>query len=175
MSHLQILPSLSERVDPLVERFLDMREKLRWMMEIGGERVLLYQRKVTGTLCPNYDVVRRQHRSDIDTTCFDTNFVGGYIGPTEIFISIGSAGAVQKVTYYEQGLRREFILSNWTLWEPNLKNKDFFVRRDGSRHWIKDVTVTKWRHHIIRQLIHTEEIERSHPIYKIPIPGFPTP
>lgn len=173
MSHLQILPTVFDRVDPLVERFLDMREKLRWMLAMGGERVLLYKRKYTGTYCSQYDPVRKQHRNDgNDLECFGTNFVGGYFGPFEIFASIKTPGAKQKVTIYEQGMRREFNTSgNWALWEPALTNKDIIVRRNGQRLWINSVEESKWRHHILHFSFDTEEVERSNVIYKIPIDG----
>src|ERR1035437_4641355 len=171
MSHLQLLPAIEERVDPLVERFLDMRNKLQWMMGMGGERVLLYQRKEMGTLCPNYDPIRRVHRQDNDEICYGTNYVGGYYSPIEIFVSINVPGSQQKVRTYEEGIRREFTPTCWALWEPILKNRDFLVRRDGSRLWITDVTTSRWRHHTLRSLFHTEEIERSAQIYKIPFAG----
>lgn len=173
MSHLQILPAIEDRVDPPVERFLDMRDRLRWLLAMGGERVLLYKRLYAGTLCPNYDTVRRQHRTDPnDTICFGTNFVGGYFGPFEIFASISTV-AKQRIRLYEQGLRREFNSTQWALWEPRLDNKDFIVRRNGQRLWINNVQQTKWRHHLLRQLFDTEEIERGNPIYNIPIEGLP--
>jgi len=171
MSHLQILPAIAERVDPLVERFLDMRNKFQWMMGVGGERVLLYQRREQGTLCPFYDPIRRQHRQDIDEVCFGTNFVGEYYPPVEIFVSINQPGSQQKIRLYEEGIRREFVPTCWALWEPIMKNRDFIVRRDGSRLWITDVTTSRWRHHVLRSLFKTEEIEHSSQIYKIPLPG----
>ena len=174
MSHLQILPSIEDRADPLVNRFLDMREKFRWMMGMGGERVLLYKRRFSGTLCSQYDKIRRQHRQDpIDTECFGTNFVGGYFGPFAIFVSLKTAQSQQRIRFTEQGLRREFITTNWALWEPKLNNKDFIVRRNNQRLWINQIEETKWRHHILRQLFQTEEIERNNLIYKIPIAGLP--
>lgn len=171
MSHLQILPAISERVDPLIERFLDMRNKFQWMMGMGGERVLLYQRKEMGTLCPNYDPIRRQHRQDTDEICFGTNYIGGYYPPIEIFVSINNPGNKQQIKVYEEGIRREFLPSSWCLWEPILKNRDFIVRRDGSRMWITNTTTTRWRHHTLRTLFNVEEIERSAQIYKIPFAG----
>lgn len=172
MSHLQILPSINQRVDPLVERFLDMREKFRWMMGMGGEKVLLYKRRVTGTICPNFDNVRKAHRTDLADGCYGTNFTGGYYGPFEIYASISTV-VPQKVKVYEHGLRREFVSSSWALWEPKLDNKDFVVRRNGQRLWVVEIQETKWRHHILRQLFKTEEIERNNPIYSIPIAGLP--
>lgn len=174
MSHLQILPAVEDRADPLVNRFLDMREKFRWMMAMGGERVLLYKRMYAGTLCSQFDTVRRQHRQDpSDTECFGTNFVGGYFGPFAIFVSLKTAASQQRIRIEEQGLRREFITTSWALWEPKLNNKDFIVRRNNQRLWLNYVEETKWRHHILRQIFNTEEIERSNPIYKIPITGLP--
>ena len=172
MSHLEILPAVSERVDPMVERFLDIRSRLQWLMAVGGERVLLYKRRVAGTVCPNFDVVRQQHRTDLNDGCYGTNFVGGYYGPFEIFVSLSTVNP-QRIRIYEQGgLRREFTSSCWALWEPNLDNKDFIVRRNGQRLWIVNVQETKWKHHTLRQIFNFEEIERSNQIYKIPISGF---
>ena len=174
MSHLQILPAVSERADPLVERFLDMREKFRWMMAMGGERVLLYKRMYTGTRCPEFDNVRKQHKLDgNDTTCYGTGFVGRYYVPFSIFVSFKTAGTKQQIKIYEQGMRRDFVPTNWALWEPKLSNKDFIVRRNNERHWINSVEITKWRHHTLRQIFDTEEIERNNLIYKIPIEGLP--
>ena len=172
MSHLQILPAVAERVDPLVERFLDIREKLRWLQAMGGEKVLLYKRRVTGQVCPNFDVVRRQHQVDLVDSCFGTNFIGGYYGPFEITVS-HSTLAPQRIRIYENaGLRREFVSTSWFLWEPQIINKDLIVRRNGQRLWITNVQQSKWRHHILRQMCNFEEIERSSPLYKLPISGF---
>ena len=171
MAHLSILPAIEERIDPLVERFLDIHSRLQWAMNMGGERVLLYQRKEMGTLCPNYDAIRRQHRQDTDEICFGTNYVGGYYSPIEIFVSIAQQNSRQKIRVYEEGIRREFVPTCWALWEPILKNRDFIVRRDGSRLWITNFTTTRWRHHVLRSLFDVEEIERSAQIYKIPFAG----
>ena len=171
MAHLSILPAITERVDPLVERFLDMRSKFQWMLAVGGERVLLYQRREQGTLCPNYDPIRRQHRQDTDELCYGTNYLEGYYPPIDVFVSINTPGSQQKIRLYEEGLRREFVPTCWALWEPILKNRDFIVRRDGSRMWITEVTTSRWRHHVLRSLFKVEEIEKSAPIYKIPFSG----
>lgn len=174
MSHLQILPAVEDRIDPPVERFLDIRDRLRWMQAMGGERVLLYKRMWAGVVCPNFDTVRRQHKVDLtDTICYGTGFVGGYFGPFEIFISFSTVAA-QQIRVYEQGLRRDFTSTDWALWEPRIDNKDFFVRRNNQRFWINNVQQTKWRHHILRQLFTSTEIERSNPIYNVAIEGLPT-
>lgn len=174
MSHLEILPAVNERTpgDDLIFRFLDIRNRLRWLMAMGGERVFLYKRRVTGKVCSNFDVVRRQHRVDLVDDCYGTNFVGGYYGPFDITVSLSTV-APQRIKIYEQGgLRREFISTCWALWEPLLSNKDFIVRRNNQRLWITNIQQSKWHHHILRQLFSFEEIERNNPLYKFPITGF---
>lgn len=172
MSHLQILPGVFDRADPLVERFLDMREKLRWMMAVGGERVLLYKRKYSGTYAPNYDPIRNTMQQVVnDTVAFGTPFVGGYFGPFEIFVSLKTAGSPQQIVSMDQGLRRTFTSTSWALWEPLLTNRDFIVRRNNQRLWIESVDVSKWRHHILHQTFTATEVERSNIIYQIPITG----
>jgi hypothetical protein len=173
MSHLQILPSVFDRADPLIDRFLDMREKLRWMLAMGGERVLLYKRMYAGELSSRYDPVRRQVQQDPnDTEGFGTPFKGGYFGPFEILVSLKTGGSQQQITIFDQGLRRTFnAVGNWALWEPQLNNKDFIVRRNNQRLWIENVDVSKWRHHILHQTFNTSEVERSNIIYQIPITG----
>lgn len=173
MAHLQILPAINDRHDPLVERFLDMREKLRWMLAMGGERVLLYKRLYSGTLSPYYDPIRKTVQANPDDKIgFGTPFVGGFYGPFEIFVSLQSGKTPQVITSYDQGLRRTFnAAGNWALWEPQLNNKDFIVRRNNQRLWITDVKISKWRHHVLHFEFDTSEIERSNVIYNIPITG----
>jgi len=150
-----------------------MREKLRWMLAVGGERVLLYKRLYSGTLSPNYDPIRRTVREvPNDTIGYGTPFVGGYYGPFDIFVSLKSGTVPQVITQYDQGLRRTFnAVGNWALWEPQLNNKDFIVRRNNQRLWITEVDVSKWRHHILHFTFNTTEIERNNIIYQIPIAG----
>lgn len=176
MSHLQILPAVNDRSDSLASRFLDMREKLRWMLAVGGERVLLYKRMYSGTLSPYYDPVRRTVQNvPNDTIGFGTPYVGGYFGPFEIFVSLASGNVPQTVTSTEEGFKRVYNpTGSWALWEPQLFNKDFIVRRNNQRLWITNVDVSKWRHHILHYKFDATEIERSNVIYQIPITGLAT-
>ena len=158
--------------DPLVDRFLDMREKFRWMMAAGGERVLLYKRKFSGTYSSNYDQVRKQVINPAqDMIGYGTPFVGGYFGPFEIFVSLKTAGSPQVVSFTDQGDRHIFTSTSWALWEPLLSNKDFIVRRNNQRMWLENVDFTKWRHHILRQIFTATEVEQNNIIYQIPISG----
>lgn len=173
MSHLQLLPEVYNRIDPLSERFLDIREKLRWMMAMGGERCLLYQYPWTGTFSPYYNQATGTVQiSNNDLIGYGTPYVGGYLGPFEVFVSFMTAASPITTTYTSEGARATFNGTSWMLWEPLLSNKDFIVRRNNLRYWITGVDVSKWRHHILHQIFTVSLVETSNIIYQVPLtPG----
>ena len=170
MSHLQYLPSTGNRGPHSKERyFLEIRNRNRWLLDMGGERVFLYKRRYAGVRCPNFDQVRKssqQHGQD--TICYGTGYTGGYFKPIEIWVSLVE-GAPETASIKEYGRVREFTPRSWTLWEPLLQNGDFLVRRNGQRLWITEVTLLKWKHFVTHQNFSTAEVERNHPIYQIPL------
>ena len=133
-----------------------------------GEKVLYFRRLYDGEKCPNWDKIRQQH-SQMDTCdqCYGTGFKGGYHRPIEISLSLITPNPY-RARIYEYGTRRELAQNGWTIYEPPLQNKDFFVRRDDTRLWVVDVKETRWRGHILTYRFNTEEIEPRHPIYKLP-------
>ncbi len=171
MGHLQILPSNTNRGPHSLERyFLEIRNRNRWLLERGGERVLLLKRKHEGTRCPNYDTVRRRSREhQFDLVCFGTGFVGGYFKPIEIMVSLVSGG-VEQITWEQSGKRRISVRRSWTLWEPLLQNGDILVRKVGrQRLRITNTYPRRWRSFMLHQDFETAELERDHSIYKIPL------
>ncbi len=171
MGHLQILPSHLNRGPHNRERyFLDIRNKERWILEGGGERVLLLKRKHEGTRCPNFDNVRRRDRKHgFDTECFGTGFVGGYFQPIEIMISLISGG-VEQITWEATGKRRISVRRSWTLWEPLLQNGDIIIRKVNSQRLrITNVYPHRWHSYLLHQSFETDELERGHDIYNIPL------
>ena len=169
-THLQILPGTGNRGPHSKERyFLDIRNKYKWMLEMGAERVLLYKRKWSGTRCPLYDKVRRRsQRHGQDTICFGTGWVGGYFKPVEIASSL-ITGGIEQAVIEDWGRRRIYNTRSWTLWEPLLQNGDFIVRRNNQRLWITSTYQRRWKHFVTRQDFETKEVDRGDPIYKIPV------
>jgi len=157
----QYLPS----PDQVLRYVEEMRRRFAFLLNAIGEKVLFYARKWTGERCPNWDDVRLQCSRDCPI-CFGTGYVQGYTGPQEIMVSLISP-TTGKVTIFEYGLRREFTPRCWTLHEPRIQNRDFFVRADGTRFWIDNATVTRIRGIELRQLFDMTEIERDHPIYRV--------
>jgi hypothetical protein len=170
-THLQVLPSVTNRGPHARSRyFLEIRNRNRWLLENGGERVLLLKRKHEGTVCANRDDVRRRDaQHGFDPVCFGTGFVGGYFKPIEIMVSLVSGGPEQ-VVWEEWGKRRISVRRSWTLWEPILQNGDILVRKfNGQRLRITNVFPHRWRSYIMHQDFETDELERDHSIYKFPI------
>lgn len=171
MGHLQILPSVTNRGPHSRERyFLEIRNRERWLLESGGERVLLLKQKHEGTRCPNYDTVRRRDRTHgFDDICFGTGFVGGYFRPIEIMVSLTSGGPEQ-ITWEEFGKRRISVRRSWTLWEPLLENGDILIRLvNRQRLRITNVYPHRWHRWVTHQAFETDQLERDHDIYKIPL------
>lgn len=170
MHSLQVLPNIKGRLPELDYYYVSILDRCKWNLLFGGERVLLYQRRWSGTRCPNYDQVRKQHVIDATVdSCYGTGWVGGYYRPTEIYVSLLSP-IVQENVIQEEGIRKSFKPKSWTLHEPLLRSGDFIVRNNlGERLWIASTTITRWRSQPIRQLMDLELVELNHPIYKIPV------
>lgn len=172
MTHLQILPGTGNRGPHSKERyFLEIRNRYKWLLEMGGERVLLYKRKWTGKRCPNWDNVYKKdgnHEAEKPPICFGTGIVGGYFRPVEIAASMISGGQESAVVEV-WGRRRIYIQRSWTLWEPLLNNGDLIVRRNGQRLWVTNVYQRRWKHFVTRQDFETAEVERNSPVYELPL------
>lgn len=152
--------------------FLEIRRRLIWLLEMGGVPCVLLKRKYSGVLCPNFDPIRNQHKQgfNVDDPCFGTKFLGGYHSPIIINISFINP-AVKNIKWENFGLEVELSTKNWTLWEPNLLDKDIIIRIDnGERYEILNVTTTNWRGLPLHQKFDLKLVEPTSIIYKIPLP-----
>lgn len=169
--HLQILPQVAGRPINLDYYFVSILDRCKWQLLMSGEQVLFYQRRWTGTRCPNWDPVRKQHSQDMvypNDTCYGTGFVGGYYRALPIYMS--QVSAVQKqIILQEEGQKVVYTPKSWSLHEPTFRNGDLIVRRDGVRFWVTNVTPTMWRGKVLRQMFDLDRIELGHLIYSIPV------
>lgn len=159
---LQVLPPVENK-----ERwFLEIRNRAKWVLQVGGREMLLFKRKWFGKRCPNWDRVRNQHPMlEECEICFGTGFEGGFFRPIPILVSIASP-VDQQIVIEEQGMRRIFRPRNWTLWEPRLVNKDLLFDYERRLFWVVRVQETRWKRFIIRQVFDLEEVEPSHVLYR---------
>lgn len=168
--HLQILPDTSNR-NPygLDFYYVSILQRCKWQLLMSGEEVMLYQRRWTGTRCPNYSQIKKQHAVDTDLdNCFATGWVGGYYRPIKVFVSFMSPVLIENIVR-EEGVKKSFQPKSWSLHEPNFKNGDFILRQNGERLWMVNITPTRWRSKILRQLFDLDLVEKNHPIYTIPV------
>lgn len=163
----QTLPDL-KRIEQ--KWMLEIRRRYTWLLQAGGTKCKLFKRKWSGTKCPNWDALRKiEDPSPSDTICYGTGFVGGYHTPIDITVSFVSPTATS-VRSMEFGHWFEFQPKNWTLWEPNLLDRDLIVNTvTGERFEITSVTKTSWRGLTLRQNFETRKLETTSVIYKIPI------
>ena len=67
-------------------------------------------------------------------------------------------------------MEMEIEPKSWTLWEPNLLERDVIVRTDtGERFEILNVTRNLFRGQVLRQSFYTKLVEPMNIIYRIPI------
>ena len=154
--------------------FLEIRKRHRWLLEMGGKDVYLLKRRWTGPLCPLWDPLRRQHEqmtgANHEDPCYGTGIMGGYHTPYRITVSFVSP-ASKKTVINVYGMHFEIEPSSWTLWEPNLVDRDIIVRPDtNERFEILNVTKTQWRGLVMHQNFDVRLLEPTSIAYKIPVP-----
>jgi hypothetical protein len=147
-----------------------------WLLDQGGERVLLYIKRKVGQPCPCIlrDVKRRTHRrADQDCEiCYGSGFVGGFYGPIPVIIAnmIGE----QRIQQTERGLHLGYQVETWMGPSPLLSQRDMIIRRNCDRCLIGPITPVEGPGGIIVQQHFTIEILDTTDIrYKFPVQPLP--
>lgn len=178
--------------------FLSIRDRLKWLSNMGHERILLLKKRYEGQECPFKSTIRQSNQQHgFDTICYGTGFLnpnvnlsitpgfnpdsatsialpdglGGYFHSIEITASL-LAGGFNNVNDKEAGWKREYTPNCWTLWEPILEKGDVIVRRNGQRFMITNVDQCRFRHYVTHQKFNITLLETNHPIYNLPL-GLP--
>lgn len=179
----QILPDQSQfGPDSLEWYFLSIREKDKWILNMSGERVLLYKKRYEGQRCPLFDPDRHTSAQHEDTICYGTGWIAadanltgpqaggpyyGYFSPIEIPVSLLSGGP-EELALTDYGQQRLYKPACWTLWEPLLTPGDMIVRRNNQRYTITQVSPRRWKHYVLHQDFQISEIERGSILYNLP-------
>lgn len=146
------------------------REAIRrnhWILDQGGERVLLFLRKNAGLLCPcNPDDYHKQPVSDCEI-CYGTAYVGGYEGPYETIVAPDDAE--RRITQKEQGRHAEHSYEVWTGPVPVLSQRDFLVKINGERYGIGAVRFPTNRGMLLQQHFQLAKIEDKDIRYRVPV------
>jgi hypothetical protein len=163
--------------------FLSIREKNKWILNMGGERMLLYKRRYEGQRCPLFDDIRHTSAQHEDEICYGTGWIAadaqldganpgapyyGYFQPIEIVISL-VANAPTDLALTDYGQQRVHKPSgNWTSFEPLLTPGDLLVRRNNERFFVTQVFPHRWKHYVLHQSFEMSEVERGSIVYTLP-------
>lgn len=109
----------------------------RWILEQGGERVKVFLRKNTGTICPCVPDWHHKQPQNNCLTCYGTGYMGGYEGPYEVIIAPDDAE--KRIVQKDIGRTVEHSYEVWTGPTPMLSQRDFLVKLNGDRYSIGPV------------------------------------
>lgn len=155
------------------------REGIRrnnWILEQGGERVKLFNRRLNGEPCGcvsfNRETLEYAKQPDsLCTTCFGTGIKGGYDGPYDIIV--GPDEGEKRISQEERGRRKEHNYGVWIGPSPIVAQKDFIVKLNNERFSIGAITYSSNRGNILHQAFNIAYLDQGDIRYKVPIHGVP--
>lgn len=139
---LDLISPVTMTPDKMTYMFEEAVRRNAWLLDQGGERVLLYIKKKAGVKChcTYRDLKERTHKQpDQDCeTCFGSGFVGGFDGPFPIII--GPLTTEQRVQQTDRGLKLAYQIETWTGPTPIINQRDMLIRRNGDRCLVGPLT-----------------------------------
>lgn len=139
---LDLISPVTMTPDKMTYMFEEAVRRNAWLLDQGGERVLLYIKKKAGVkcYCTYRDLKERTHKQpDQDCeTCFGSGFVGGFDGPFPI--TIGPLMTEQRVQQTDRGLKLAYQIETWMGPTPIVNQRDMIIRRNGDRCLVGPLT-----------------------------------
>lgn len=157
----QLLPYLSE-----------IRRRTLAILQMDGQWVWFFKRRLYGERCPHVDFDNNQCKyGSRCPTCFGTNMAHPYLPP--VLIKIVMVYGEKKEEYEDLGIRTIRESKSWTIWQPKVAPRDFFVDHNGERYEIVDVTKSSpmLGGLYARQDFKYRELEMNHALYRLDVPG----
>jgi hypothetical protein len=164
----ETLPHSVEEVEKLDYIWREAVRRNAWILDQGGERVLVFLRRWLGSKCSCYDYDMEQAKATCEI-CYGTGVVGGYDGPYSLIISPSDADRKRK--WAPQGFIPEKAEEVWTGPSPVLTHWDFIVKQNGERCSIGSVRIPMVRGARLQQHIQIGLLQDHDVRYKVPING----
>lgn len=145
------------------------RHELIMLGLIGGEDCALYLERAAGEVCPNGDVIGSGYRCNFEgrlcPRCFGTGLLGGYVRMADTKIRVRNAQELAEIR--QDGIvitegRRGYMATF-----PTVHTGDFFVRKNGERFAITNVTSRELQGHRTLQVFNINIVEPEHPLYDL--------
>lgn len=157
----QLLPYLSE-----------IRRRTLAILQMDGQWVWFFKRRLYGERCPNCSEDTNQCRyGDRCPTCFGTNMANPFLPP--ILIKIVMIYGDKNEVIEDLGIRTARQSKSWTIWQPKIATRDMFVDHNGERYEITKVTKQSpmLGGMYARQDFDYRELEMNHALYRLDVPG----
>lgn len=162
----------TQEVDAISWEFEEMVRRNQWLFEEVGEPAYLLFRKWRGEQCGC--VYGTEQPKTGCKSCFETGFVGGYIGPYDfLFVPPDSALSME---LNEGGIKVTRDSRSFLGRTPIVQNGDLIVRRNGDRNVISNVVYKAPRGVILQQDFSVSLLPPGDTRYLIPVvnTGIPT-
>lgn len=149
-----------------------IREEAIYLLQRDGQWVWWFKRKHRGERCPHVEMGNNQCMyGDNCKICYGTNLVGGFYDP--VLIKMVVVYGQKKMAMEDLGIRAIRESKSWTIWQPKIAARDFFVLANGKRCEITSVTPSSPYMGGIYNKVDFDfrELEIGHAFYSIKVPG----
>jgi hypothetical protein len=173
---LDLISSETVKPEKMSYIFEEAVRRNAWILDQGGERVILYIKKRAGKqcFCTHRDIKERtSKRADQDcATCFGSGFVGGFDGPYPI--TIGPLMTEQKITQTDRGLKLMYQVESWLGPAPIVNQRDMIIRRNGDRCLLGPITPVEGpggvrvQQHFIVEILDSTDVRYTFNIKPLP-------
>lgn len=162
----------TQEVDEIDWVFTEMVRRNEYLFATTGEPAYLLFRKWRGERCGC--VFGSEQPKTGCPSCFETGFVGGYIGPYD-FLFVPPDSALSR-ELDEGGIKTTRSSRSYLTRTPIIQNGDIIVRRNGDRMVISDVVYKMPRGIILQQDFTVDLLPPGDTRYLIPVvnTGLPT-
>ena len=162
----------TQEVDQIDWVYEEMVRRNQYLFETTGEPAYLMFRKWRGTPCGC--LTGTQQPKTGCKSCFETGFVGGYIGPYDFLFVPPDSALVRELD--EGGIKTTRDSRSYLTRTPIVQNGDLVIRRNGDRMVVNNVVYKMPRGIILQQDFTVSLLPPGDTRYLIPVvnTGLPT-
>lgn len=151
----------------LVGLYIVDEENFR-LRDAAGEPCLIYNRRRSGVLCSCFDKIQSKRTTSSCTKCFNTNWVGGFYDPIDLYVDFTPNPTNAQITQWGETQTNEtrVQISNFPIASPG----DIIRELRSSRMWrVTNVGRAEKRRALMLQFPNVTEIKPGDVEYKIPV------
>jgi hypothetical protein len=155
----------TQEVDQITWEYEEMVRRNQWLFEQVGEPAYLMFRKWRGEPCGCLSGTQQPKTGC--RTCYETGFVGGYIGPYDVLFVPPDSALIRELD--EGGIKTTRDSRSFLTRTPIVQNGDLVIRRNGDRNVINNVVYKMPRGIILQQDFAVSLLPPGDTRYLIPV------